>query len=101
MGEFAGAEFYGDDSKECGRCGMKEKKGGCCHDDHKFIKLEDSHKKAVNDISFQLPEIIVSNEYALCHWYLPAAIEHSTLHNNSPPGYLPRPARIMHGVLRI
>ena len=35
---------------KCGRCGMKEQnKKGCCSDEHKFYKLDDSHQKAIND----------------------------------------------------
>ena len=101
MGQYAGADLYGDATGKCGRCGMKEKKGGCCEDDHKFYKLEDSHKKAVNDLSFETGEAIVINAYPLYNWNLPASIAKSSVHNNSPPGYLPRPARILHGVYRI
>jgi len=40
MNEFVGWNlWHGDNEKECGKCGMKEKKGGCCKDEHKQLKL--------------------------------------------------------------
>ncbi len=52
MGKSAGYELYGPtpDGK-CNKCGMKEKKSGCCQDQHKFYKLNDSHKNVNNNIS--------------------------------------------------
>lgn len=46
MGERVSTEFYASSGDTCGRCGMKEKKGGCCSDEQKFIKLSDDHKAA-------------------------------------------------------
>jgi hypothetical protein len=46
MNAFAGwSLWHGKDSK-CGKCGMKEKKGGCCKDEHKQIKLKSEHQKS-------------------------------------------------------
>ena len=102
MGEKVGAELYGDSDDKCGRCGMKEQnKGGCCHDDHQFIKIEDSHKKVVNDLSFSIGEIAIVNDYPLTVWSLPLKNGRYVVHNNSPPGYAKPPARILHGVFRI
>ncbi len=102
MGERAGADLYGTSSDKCGRCGMKEQnKAGCCHDDHQFYKLEDSHKKAVNDISFNIGELVVIEDAPVYNWNLPESRTVATLHNNSPPGYVKPPARILHGVFRI
>lgn len=102
MGEHAGADLYGSSSEKCGRCGMKEQnKKGCCHDDHKFYKLNDSHKKSVNDHSFHLSEPALQHDIPVYNWSLPANRERSVVHNNSPPGYIKPPARILHGVFRI
>ncbi len=40
MNEFVGWNFWhaGKESK-CSKCGMKEKEGGCCKDEHKQLKL--------------------------------------------------------------
>jgi len=40
MGKKVGVEFISDDDEACARCGMNEKETGCCHDEHKFYKLE-------------------------------------------------------------
>ena len=52
MGKQAGIEFYGSKDDVCGKCGMLEKKGGCCSNEHKFFKFEDSFKHASNEINF-------------------------------------------------
>lgn len=102
MGERAGADFYGSSSDKCGKCGMTEQnKKGCCHDDNKFFKLADSHKKAANDFSFFQHEILPVPSYALYNWNIPVAGANTITNNNSPPGYQPPPARILHGVFRI
>ena len=44
MGEKTGADFYVTSGDTCGRCGMKEKKGGCCNEEQKFIKLSEDHQ---------------------------------------------------------
>lgn len=45
MGKVAGVELYGSHTDKCGKCGMTEKKGGCCSDELKVYKLEDAHKQ--------------------------------------------------------
>ena len=44
MGERTGVDFSTGSGDICGRCGMKAKKGGCCSEEQKFIKLSDDHK---------------------------------------------------------
>ena len=46
MNEYVGASLWdGDDTSECGKCGMKEKKGGCCKDEHKaFMESIDTYQ---------------------------------------------------------
>jgi hypothetical protein len=47
MNEFTGWNLWHDDEdSECGKCGMKERKDGCCKDEHKQIKVEDDHHKS-------------------------------------------------------
>lgn len=43
------------ENKKCSKCGMKEKKGGCCKDEQKQIKLTDAHEKTANNIHFTAP----------------------------------------------
>jgi hypothetical protein len=43
MGMVRSVTFGHEQDGACGNCGMKDKKG-CCHTDHKFVKLQDVHK---------------------------------------------------------
>ena len=57
MNEFVGwSLWHGEKDKKCGKCGMKEKKGGCCKDEHKQIKLKTDHQKSAVAQYFQLVE---------------------------------------------
>lgn len=86
MGKEAGVDYYAlQEKKHCGKCGMKEKKGGCCTDEHKFFKLEDSHKQASNDISFYSGDIALVNEAPVFDWNIPVSSATSSIHINSPP----------------
>jgi hypothetical protein len=65
MGKEAGIDFYGAKDDKCSKCGMVEKKGGCCSDDHKFFKYDNSFKNSKNEISFlQSSETIITNSYS-------------------------------------
>lgn len=47
MNEFVGwSLWHGEKDNECGKCGMKEKKSGCCKDEHKQVKLKTDHQKS-------------------------------------------------------
>lgn len=101
MGKKAGIEFYGSASEKCSKCGMKEKKTGCCHDEHKFVKLEDSHKNVYNDISFKAAELAVVTEYPLHNWPLISAADVATVNNHSPPDLTGPSTCVMNCVFRI
>lgn len=62
MGKLAGLEFFSSENKKCGKCGMKEKKGGCCSNEQHFLKISDSHKNIANNInfSFEHPALVPS-----------------------------------------
>jgi len=58
MGKPAGVDYFAvQEKKACGKCGMTEKKGGCCTDEHKFYKLDNSHNNVYNDISFTTGDV--------------------------------------------
>lgn len=47
MNKFVGwSLWHSKKEKECGKCGMKEKKKGCCKDEHKQVKLKAEHQKS-------------------------------------------------------
>lgn len=46
MNDFVGSSlWHGKKDNKCGKCGMTEKKGGCCKDEHKQLKLKTDHQK--------------------------------------------------------
>ena len=102
MDKFVGWSVgHGDNDKKCGKCGMKEKKGGCCKDVHKEVKLTAEHQKAAVTQNIQLPEASV----------LPALPETSrfnvtakalSLPCSNAPSKIPKERLYMlHGVFRI
>ena len=102
MGEKAGVDFYKNSEDKCSRCGMKNKvNNGCCSDDHKFFKIEDSHQKAVADYNFSIGDIAIVNCLPLFNWKLPPSMATNQVFNNSPPQFSKPPARILHGVFRL
>ncbi len=54
MNEFIGWNLWHNDKEnECGKCGMKDKKGGCCKDEQKQLKLSaDQNHSQVNAFVF-------------------------------------------------
>jgi hypothetical protein len=63
MGKRAGVDFYQSEKDKCSRCGMKEKKAGCCNDEHKFYKLADAHKNVFNDLNANVSHGLIVNDY--------------------------------------
>lgn len=59
MGKKSGVDFYATEDSKCGNCGMKEKNDGCCHDEHKFVKLDTDHKNISGDIYLKVPVVAV------------------------------------------
>jgi hypothetical protein len=101
MGEKAGVEFYGNNNDKCGKCGMTEKKNGCCNDEHKFYKLDDLHKKTSNEVSFEIPEIIAKNNYPVFNFLLVLSPQYNHSNNHSPPIYNRPSACILNCIFRI
>ena len=85
MGQRAGVEFYTKSDSKCGRCGMKEKKGGCCHDEHKFVKLSNEHKNITADHIFKSPDSLTDRPVFNYTVFLPA-VSFISSHVNAPPG---------------
>jgi hypothetical protein len=101
MGKQAGVEFYGSEREKCGKCGMVEKTG-CCHDEHKFYKLDDGYKNVSNDINFATPQTdIIATTFPLFNWQIASSEVGAVVNNNSPPGYTEPSARIMNCVFRL
>jgi hypothetical protein len=86
MGKIAGIEFFGGEKEKCGKCGMKEKKGGCCNDEHRFVKISDSHKNATNNIDFSFATPAIVTSFTNYNIAAPAQVFIKESHNHSPPG---------------
>lgn len=100
MGKKAGVDFYGKDSDKCGKCGMKEKKG-CCNDEHKFYKINDSHKNVSNDLSFQTPVFTFVSFYPLFkESFFPSAADRA-VQNHSPPIYTRPSTCVLNCIFRL
>jgi hypothetical protein len=103
MGKLAGWSLRDSDKdKKCGKCGMKEKKGGCCKDEHKQVKLTSEHQKA-NICEFAklldspaLPALSIQTDLphltptAACNFYA-----------NAPPACQKQRLYLLHGVFLI
>jgi len=95
MGKRAGVELYGPSpDTKCNKCGMKDKKTGCCHDQHKFYKLSDSHKNVTNTISLAGAGISVVSLGTIFQSRPPARAATYEQNDYSPP-YDPGPSPII------
>jgi hypothetical protein len=101
MGKKAGVELYGSSNEKCGKCGMTEQKTGCCHDEHKFYKLDNSHKTVSNDINFTTPYIAVATVPVLYNWQQPVTTIIDVTGSHSPPYYTGPSTCILNCVFRI
>lgn len=84
MGQVASIQYGHDKHDECGKCGMKEKKG-CCHTESKIIKLQDAHQLA--KVNFNLPETAVESfsQIASLIFTIPSQEKYLSLSYHSPP----------------
>ena len=101
MGKKAGMELYGSSTDKCGKCGMTEKKTGCCHDEYKFYKLNDSYKTVSNDINFAADQIAIVNDHELYDWKMPVSVTLAALNNHSPPDPTGPSACVLNCVFRL
>ncbi|HNU87186.1 MAG TPA: hypothetical protein PKJ94_02810 [Ferruginibacter sp.] len=101
MGKKAGIEFYGSTSDKCGRCGMEDKTTGCCHDEFKFYKINDSHYSSYNDIQLAASDLVIAANYSLFSWQMAAGNEWAAVNDHSPPDHTGPSACIRNCVFRL
>ena len=101
MGDKAGMELYGSATDKCGKCGMTEKHSGCCHDEFKFYKINDSHKTVSNDIDLSATWVAIVKDFYLYNWQMPDKTALTAVNNHSPPDDTEPSACIMNCVFRI
>ncbi len=88
MNEFVGWNFmHSDKESECGKCGMKEKKGGCCKDEHKQLKLsaDQNHNPLIGFVFGHFFTPIILTHQAIYHFTKPATVAVIFPKNNAPP----------------
>ncbi len=65
---------------------MKEKKGGCCSNEHKFYKLTEEHKNVSNQHINSFPFDAVINPSQIFNNNNIASVQRVILLDASPPG---------------
>jgi hypothetical protein len=104
MNSFSSVDFNPvSQKKECDICGMdKEKSHGCCHDEVKFVKLQDDQNKAsytsFDFASFQQIAVLPS-QFIAASFYNADKINDQQDH--SPPLQLQQDIQIKNCVFRI
>jgi hypothetical protein len=86
MGRQVGSsvKFAEAETHACSKCGMQNAKNKCCHDEVKFIKLQDVHKQVTAD--YQLtPPVAIVQEFNLINPQLHLTADTAEVCNNSPP----------------
>lgn len=86
----------------CGKCGMKNGKNKCCHDEVKFIKLQDAHKQVTADFEIHAPAA-TTQEFNLINAGQPLCCQAPSPASHSPPedDIEQLPLFIRYGVFRI
>ncbi len=102
MNQFVGSSLWhtGKDSK-CGKCGMKDKKDGCCKDEHKQAKLTTEHQKVSLAQQFQLFEKIGLLPIADLTSFAATQISSTIPATHAPPIILKERRYLLHGVFLI
>ena len=102
MNELVGWSLWHSEKEECGKCGMKEDKAGCCKDEHKHFKLKaDQHKAAAADwIKFNLTPAI---DTPIPDFGFQAFVQYTESYSSchAPPGLVRKRLYVFHCVFLI
>ncbi|RYG06428.1 MAG: hypothetical protein EOO02_00615 [Chitinophagaceae bacterium] len=85
MGEIASVEYGAPENGACSKCGMESKKG-CCEDESKLLKLDDSHQLAKAGFNFQAPVVVPPVQEYQYQAVSLTGIDHKLPLVNAPPG---------------
>ncbi|MEP6676448.1 MAG: hypothetical protein ABJA78_14905 [Ferruginibacter sp.] len=101
MGKISGVDFFATAAEnKCGKCGMKEKKG-CCQDEFKIYKLQDTHKNVTNNIEFNAAAVLALPSYGNQDVTFSLQKISLALQNHSPPDLSGPSLRVRNCVFRI
>lgn len=100
MGKVASVEYGFVENKPCSVCGM-ESKHGCCHDEYKVVKLDDSHQASKANHDFlKSPVSLPERHFVAPAFALLQNTHHFTPHH-SPPDPDHNPLYLLNQVFRI
>ncbi len=87
MDRLASVHFFGNESDECGQCGMSmHAKNPCCHDEVKVVKLQqDQNKISVTDYTFNGLTEAVNTPSVYLNAPFESALINTTGTGHSPP----------------
>jgi hypothetical protein len=103
MNELVGWSLWHNDKKEeCGKCGMKEKRGGCCKDEHKLLKFSsDQNHAKVKAIEKQQASVMMFFEHNYVIYFTLPDVDITSAQIKVPPGKNDVPLYIRNQVFRI
>lgn len=99
MGKVASVDLM-HSSDKCGNCGMKSNEG-CCKDEFKIVKLDDTHQISTNDINIHCPVAIINISKTLFETDIHSSQITSDYNNHSPPVLQDVSLCILNSVFRI
>jgi hypothetical protein len=99
MGEIAEVALGQKNNDKCGQCGMEN--DGCCHDDVKFVKIQDSHSFTSIHADFVRAEVIAQALPAFTHFTDIITLSTVVEFAHTPPGKGQVPLTIKNCVFRI
>ena len=99
MGRVADIAFGDNESDKCPKCGMENK--GCCHDDVKVVKLQDSHQLFNNHVEIAKAEALIPEYSSVFNWQIASNDTDPVQRNHSPPLTGDIPLSILNCVFRI
>lgn len=88
MNEFVGWNlWHGDKKNKCGKCGMKEKKGGCCKEEQKQLKLstDQNHSQLKAFVFEQFFTPVILTHQTFYNFTQPTSVAVVFPKNNAPP----------------
>ncbi len=104
MGKEVGStvKFAENTSHACSKCGMENAKNKCCHDEVKFIKLQDAHKQVTADYQFACPAPLPQTFNCIEPLLRFNEASAETCNNSPPADDTSQPSIfLLHGVFRI
>ncbi|HTL08230.1 MAG TPA: hypothetical protein VL307_08245 [Chitinophagaceae bacterium] len=86
----------------CSKCGMENAKNKCCHDEVKFLKLQDVHQQVTADFIVAAPVAVTADPFTMVDELFLERNSNTPVCNNSPPADDGQPAIfLLHRVFRI